>query len=115
MNITEINSQHVCFEVNNEILQKLHEELMTNLSTYLSYDATLEMFFSPPEIVEKTLFWVNTYRNTSFENFYPHITLGISKLENHKMNINFIASKIAICHLGNYCTCRKVIISSDLS
>ncbi len=116
LTIDKISAEHVCFEVkNNETLQKLHEGIMTKLSPYLSYDATTDMCFSPPFVVEKTLTWINNYRNTSFEEFYPHITLGISKLENRDLNIDFVASKIVVCQLGNYCTCRKVIISSDLS
>ena len=116
LTIDKISSEHVCFEIeNNESLQKLHEEIMTKLSPYLSYDATTDMCFSPPPVVEKTLTWINNYRNTSFEKFYPHITLGISKVDDKELNIEFTASKLAVCHLGNYCTCRKVIISSDLS
>lgn len=89
---------------------------MTKLAPYLSYDAKLAMCFSPPTVVEKTLLWINNYKKSSFENFYPHITLAAtSKIENKKLNINFVASKIAICHLGNYCTCRKIIISNNLS
>jgi len=114
--INKISSEHVCFEVkNNKTLQKLHEEIMTKLFPYLSYDATTDMCFSPPPVVEKTLTWINNYRNTSFEKFYPHITLGISKVEDKEANIDFTASKLVVCQLGNYCTCRKVIISSDLS
>ena len=117
LTIDKISGEHVCFEVKkNENLQKLHEEIMTRLSLYLSYDATIDMCFSPPPVVEKTLFWIKNYKDkSSFENFYPHITLGISKIDNRRLNIDFVASKLAICHLGNYCTCRKVIISSDLS
>ena len=115
LTIDKISSKHVCFEIkNNETLQKLHEEIMTKLSSYLSYDATTDMCFFPPPVIEKTLTWINNYRNTSFEKFYPHITLGISKVKDKELNIEFIASKLAVCHLGNYCTCRKVIISSDL-
>jgi len=116
LTIDKISAAYVCFEFkNNEILQKLHEEIMTKLSPYLSYDATTDICFSPPPVVEKTLTWINNYRNISFKSFYPHITLGISKLENRELNIDFVASKLAVYHLGNYCTCRKVIISSDLS
>lgn len=116
LSIDKISSEHVGFEIeNNETLQKLHEEIMTKLSPYLSYDATIDMFFSPPPVVEKTLIWIDNYKNESFEKFYPHITLGISKIEDKELNIEFTASKLAVCHLGNYCTCRKVLISSDLS
>ena len=116
LTIDKISDGCICFEIkNNENLQKLHEEIMTKLSSYLSYDATTEMCFSPPPVVEKTLFWINNYKDKlSSENFHPHITLGISKLDSQELNIDFVASKLAVCHLGNYCTCRKVIISSDL-
>jgi len=111
LTIDKISSEYVCFEIkNDETLQKLHEEIMTKLSPYLSYDATIDMCFSPPTVVEKTLTWINNYKNTSFEKFYPHITLGISKVEDKELNIEFTTSKLAVCHLGNYCTCRKVLI-----
>ncbi len=116
LTIDKINSRHVCFEIkNNETLQKLHEEIMAKLFPYLSYDATTDMLFSPPPVVEKTLTRINNYRSASFEKFYPHITLGISKVEDKELNIEFTVSKLAICHLGNCCTCRKIIISSELN
>ncbi len=116
LTINKISSKHVSFEIeNNGAIQNLHEEIMMQLSPYLSYNATTNMCFSPPPVVEKTLTWINNYKNTSFEKFYPHITLGISKVEDKEVKIEFTASKLAVCHLGNYCTCRKVIISSDLS
>ncbi len=116
LTIDKISKGHSCFEIeDNENLQKLHEEIMMRLSPYFSYDAKLNMCFSPPVVVERTLFWINGFKdNTSFENFYPHITLGISKLNEQKLNIDFMASKLAVCHLGNYCTCRKILFSLDL-
>jgi len=116
LKINGINDKHTCFETkNNKDLQRLHETIMTELETYLSYNATTDMCFSPPIVDEKTVSWINGYKeNTSFENFYPHITLGISKLEGKELNIDFMASKIAICHLGNYCTCRKILYSVNL-
>ncbi|MDD4333317.1 MAG: hypothetical protein PHT51_04365 [Patescibacteria group bacterium] len=113
--INKIDSRHICFEIKkNKTIQKLHEEIMKGLSPYLSYKATTKMCFTPPPIVKKTLTWINNYKKTSFKNFYPHITLGISKLENKKIKINFTASKLAVCHLGNYCTCRKILFSMKL-
>jgi 2'-5' RNA ligase len=116
LTINKINDEHVCFEIKNtEDLQKLHEAIMTKLSPYLSYDATTDMCFSPPPVAEKTLFWINNYKNKlNSENFHPHITLGTLKLKSQKLNINFTASKLAICHLGNYCTCRKILHSVNL-
>lgn len=116
LTINKINDKYICFEIKNtEKLQKLHETIITKLSYYLSYDSTTDMCFSPPPVVERTLFWINNYKEkSSFENFYPHITLGISKLNKKRLNIKFTASKLAICHLGNYCTCREIIHSINL-
>lgn len=113
LTVNKINSKNTCFDIKKDKkLQKLHETMMTRLLPYLSYDTTIDMYFSPPVVVPKTVFWINNYKKKfSFENFYPHITLGISKLNDKELNINFVASKIAICHLGNYCTCRKILHS----
>ncbi|MBU4369808.1 2'-5' RNA ligase family protein [Patescibacteria group bacterium] len=113
LTINKINSENTCFNIKKDKkLQKLHETVITRLSPCLSYDATIDMCFFPPPIVLETLFWINNYREKfSFENFHPHITLGISKLSDKELNINFVASKVAICHLGNYCTCRKILHS----
>lgn len=116
LTINKINGGQVCFEFkNNKDLQKLHETVMTRLLPYLSYNATTDMCFPDPPVVEKALFWINNYKDKfSFENFYPHITLGISKLKDKELNIKFTSSKLALCHLGNYCTCRKVLFSTKL-
>jgi 2'-5' RNA ligase len=98
----------------NENLQNLHEKIMINLLPYLTFNAKIENCFSPPKVNEKTLFWINNYKKTSFENFDPHITLGINNIQKQNLNINFTASKLAICHLGNYCTCRNILYETIL-
>jgi hypothetical protein len=65
--------------------------------------------------VESTLQWIRDYpENSSFENFFPHITIGYGQMENISSPIEFTASALALCHLGNHCTCRDVLISIDL-
>lgn len=117
LTIDRIDNKRVCFEIkNNKNLQKLHEDIMTKLSPYLSYDATTDMCSSPPLVVERTLFWINNYKDQfCLQNFRPHITLGISKLKSQKLSIDFVASKLAISHIGNYCTCRKIFYSRNLA
>ncbi|MBS3137353.1 hypothetical protein J4232_02885 [Candidatus Woesearchaeota archaeon] len=107
---------YTAFDIRNNIqLQKLHEMLMNKLSQYLTYDATVEMFYSSHLVEPKSLFWVNNYKDKfSFDNYYPHITLGVGKVEKKKMNLTFTASTVALCHIGNYCTCRKVLFTADL-
>ncbi len=116
LTISRINYEDCGFDIKiTKDLQKLHETIMTKLNNYLTHDATTDMCFSPLPVVEKALFWINNYKeNSGFKNFHPHITLGISKIDGKELNIKFIASKLAICHLGNYCTCRKILHSVNL-
>lgn len=96
-------------------LQLLHEEVMQRLTPYFTYDVTTAMLFSPPEVEQATLFWIKNYpEKSSFENFSPHITIGFGETDKVKVPIKFAASKLALCHLGNHCTCRKVLVSTEL-
>lgn len=96
-------------------LQLLHEEVMQRLTPYFTYDVTTAMLFSPPEVEQATLFWIKNYpEKSSFENFSPHITIGFGETDKVKVPIKFAASKLALCHLGNHCTCRNVLVSTEL-
>jgi len=96
-------------------LQLLHEEVMQRLAPYFTYDVTTAMLFSPPEVKQATLFWIKNYpEKSSFENFSPHITIGFGETDKVEVPIKFAASKLALCHLGNHCTCRKVLVSTEL-
>jgi hypothetical protein len=89
---------------------------MKKLWKYLSYDVEISMLFNPREVEEVTLYWISNYANY-YEDpslFHPHITVGFGETCKFQLPIDFTASKIALCHLGNYCTCRKVILSSEL-
>ncbi len=95
-------------------LQKLHEEVMRALSRYLSYDVTADMVLSPPPVGESTLLWIRNYpENSSYEKFLPHITIGYGRLVGFEFPLRFTAAKLALCHLGNHCTCRKVLASVE--
>lgn len=98
---------------NQDDLQKLHETIMKKLWDNLFYDVEISMLFNPPEVEEVTLYWIKNYANHYFDPslFHPHITVGFGETDQFQMPINFTASQIALCQLGNYCTCRKVIIS----
>ena len=114
-----------------EALQSLHEEVMQRLALYFSYDVTADMIFSrfprsgvpPPEAGESTLLWIKNYpEKSSFENFFPHITIGYGEIDDYSFGsrearslpMRFTASKLALCHLGNHCTCRKILASAEL-
>ena len=98
-----------------EALQSLHEEVMRRLAPYFNYDATADMVLSPPMASESTLAWIKSYSvKSSFEKFFPHITIGYGEINNFSFPIKLTASKLALCHLGNHCTCRRILASAKL-
>jgi len=99
-----------------EALQSLHEEVMHRLAPYFSYDVKADMVLSSSETGESTLDWIKNYpEKSSFEKFFPHITIGYGKINNFSFPIIFSASKLALCQLGNHCTCRKILSSTNLT
>lgn len=98
-------------------VQKIHEIVMGKLFHLLTYNAEIEMVFNPPEVEEVTLFWIKNYskKYKNPDKFHPHITVGFGETDKFYFPINFGASRLALCHLGNYCTCRKILFESKLS
>jgi glycosyltransferase domain-containing protein len=102
-------------------LQLLHETVMNKLSPYFTYDVSLDMIYALPnqQAEETTTHWIKNYpKEASFEKFFPHITIGIGEVEGEacgvKFPIKFSVSKLALCHLGNYCTCGKIVLLHGL-
>jgi 2'-5' RNA ligase len=103
------------FEVKKtERLLLLHEEIMRRMTTYFSHDVTAEMVLSPPIADESTLLWIKNYPGKSaFDEFFPHITIGYGQVDDFSFTAEFTASKLALCHLGNHCTCREVLAAVE--
>lgn len=101
---------------NSDKLQRLHEVIMKRLWDYLSYDVTKTMLFNPSEVEDVTLFWIKDYARKFYDPslFQPHITVGYGESSPPSLPIDFTASQIALCQLGNYCTCREVISCFEL-
>ena len=96
-------------------LQSLHEEVMRRTAPYFSYDVTAEMVLSPPMAGKSTLLWIKNYpEKSAFENFFPHITIGYGQTDDFSFPAKFTASKLALCHLGNHCTCSKLLAVAKL-
>jgi 2'-5' RNA ligase len=98
-------------------LQKLHEAILNEMSSIFTYEGVQkEMFYSPPPVNEIPLFWVKGFAETSVrENYKPHITLGVGEPKQAVSPVQFTASKLALCHLGNHCTCRDLLWSASLT
>jgi 2'-5' RNA ligase len=105
------------FEVRKtEELQSLNEAVMDKLAPYLSSNVTADMVYGDEDVAETTLLWIKNYREkASFDKFYPHITIGYGEVSNlPSFPIKFTASRLALCHLGNHCTCKKIFASIEL-
>ena len=99
-------------------LQKFHEAIVAEMSSVFTYDTVQkEMFYTPPAVQDTPMFWVKGFaKNNIKEKYSPHITLGVgSPKQKVVLPISFKASKLALCHLGNYCTCRKILWSTTLN
>jgi 2'-5' RNA ligase len=105
------------FEVEKtEELQSLHKTVMKRLAPYLSCDVTTDMICAKGEVEESTLLWIKNYREkSSFDKFFPHITIGYGEFSNFSFAMKFTASRLALSQLGNHCTCRKILLSIELS
>jgi 2'-5' RNA ligase len=59
--------------------------------------------------------WVAGYRlKAAFASFQPHITLGHAATAPSIEPFAFTADTVAACHLGRFCTCRRVFRSWTL-
>lgn len=97
-----------------EALQSLHEEVMGRVALYFSYDVRADMLLSPAMASESTLAWIKSYpEKSSFERFSPHITIGYGEINDYSFPTKFAVSRLALCHLGNHCTCRKILASIE--
>ena len=99
-------------------LQQLHEAIMRRLSPFFSYQVTAEMFFPvPPEktVDAASISWVENYpAESSFTCFSPHITAGFGRSDHVTGPMRFHPAQLALRHLGNYCTCRRILAAVEL-
>ncbi len=99
-------------------IELLHEIVMIRLSPFFSYKVTEDMLYGghEEEINEITFDYIRKFpTRSSFENYVPHITVGRSNAGIEIAPFDLVSGNLALCHLGNFCTCRKVLLSYDLS
>ncbi len=98
-----------------EELQRLHEEIMEAMGPYFRYEVSREMIWGGGRVAESTLKWISDYaEKSSFEKFFPHITVGYGEAKRGSFPMEFSVSSLALCHLGNHCTCREVLLSIEV-
>jgi hypothetical protein len=94
-------------------LTQIHLEAMEIAQRYCTYDADFGTLYPDPPPEEISLHWINNYPKASaHEAFRPHVTLGTGTFreEETSIPINIEIDSLCICHLGNYCTCRDILI-----
>jgi 2'-5' RNA ligase len=95
-------------------LVDLHERLMEALRGFERPEGGPHSFFEGNGRVGDVL-WVSGFRRqSSFGAFNPHITLGHGKGAPVVEPFTFDATTVAACHLGRFCTCRKILRAWDL-
>jgi len=94
---------------------ELHERLLEGLRGLERADGGPSAFFEGDARVRDVL-WVAGYRlKSSFGSYTPHITLGHGGEPPWIEPFSFEATTAAVCHLGKFCTCRRVLRQWTLS
>ncbi|WAI00930.1 hypothetical protein [Methanogenium organophilum] len=98
----------------------LHRSVVAQLAGIKKEKCTPASFIRDDDevLTPFTLGYVPEYaKNAAYERYSPHITLGngdVTTLENLPvLPENATFSTLAVCHLGNHCTCRSVLWSTD--
>jgi 2'-5' RNA ligase len=96
-------------------LQALHERTMDEMQRFFSHDVTNGAFYDDV-VAETTREWVRHYpEKAAYEQFRPHITLGYGQAKpDFSFPLASAAARLALCHLGNHATCRKILTTVDL-
>lgn len=96
-------------------LVELHEKMMEVLRGYDRPGGTRAAFVDGDGRVADVL-WVASYRlKSAFQDFTPHITLGHGHRAPEIEPFTFEAATVAACHLGRFCTCRRVLREWELT
>lgn len=90
---------------------RLHRRIMAVLAPFECYRGSIAAFHpEEPQARPADLDWATNYRQRSSHTHYdPHITIGIGASKAIVEPLRFVATRIAACHLGCFCTCRAVL------
>jgi|SRR5687767_13455363 len=92
----------------------LHERLMEALRGLERPGGTAAAFFEGDARVSDVA-WVTGYRlKSSLGSYNPHVTLGRAKNPPSIAPFEFQATTVAACHLGRFCSCRRILRSWEL-
>jgi len=98
-----------------DALQALHERVMEEMRPLFRYEVQ-EAMFADDVVASSTLDWVRSYpQKAAYENFHPHLTVGYGRAPaDLSFPIPFTVTRLALCHLGNHGTCRKILAAAGM-
>ena len=95
-------------------LVDLHEQLLQATEPFEVATGDASAFFGE-DARDRDVRWVREFRReSSVDRFTPHITLGHASEPPVVEPMEFVATTIAVCHLGRFCTCRRIIRAWEL-
>ena len=98
-------------------LTRLHAGVMDALLPFDAGPGDASAFHAngePPRPAD--LEWVSCFRDrAAYARFDPHITLGVGAAPAAAIALDAVADRVALCHLGRYCTCRRVLAEWTLT
>lgn len=99
-----------------QAIQSLHEQVMDVFEPDWGRDVSETMIHGTEAVAQTTLAWIRNFQEkAAFAAFFPHITIGYGTVEQEmRFPMRFTARRLAVCHLGNHCTCRKILASVRL-
>lgn len=106
--------------VKDEIIIEMQSEISSVLKEFNLGRVTPDMVY--PDKIPITDFTINYSSdylvNVDSRRFSPHITLGNGDIHQIRdlpvMPESFVCTDIAVCHLGNHCTCKKILWHYDI-
>lgn len=93
---------------------ELQRVLIADLAQFAT-DGDARTFYTDPgePIRDGSILWVRNFR--AKKDHHPHISLGVGPEPAFTGPFAFTASRLAVCHLGNFNTCRRVLKEWQLS
>ncbi len=102
-------------------LQQLHRAIVEGLRPFAGAKPDAASYILDPtesQVRDRSLRWTADYLSKSAgEHFHPHITLGVGEPNWSLANwpISCRLDRLALCQLGNYNTCRRVLAEWSLT
>ncbi len=114
----QIGQEYQLLVEKDEDFDEFHREFMERIRPYFtSVPTTREMIdVDADELWEShTAYWVDGFRNKRPDSYKPHISLKCRHasldaiLPNAMLPLKGTAERMVIAHVGNYCSCRKIV------